>query len=99
MGGGQTLGDIINTATEVVLLAMPYGFALLYFLWSMYELVASTGDAEKMKQARTRLIWSIVIMFVIFSVGGIIAVLEGTLFGSSSVFGENSLTAPPPLFQ
>jgi VIT1/CCC1 family predicted Fe2+/Mn2+ transporter len=81
----RTLGDLITTATEVIWLAVPFGLLLLLFFWSMAQLVMTTGDAEKRKQAKQRIVWGIIAIFVIFSLGGLIAAINGTFFGGDSL--------------
>jgi len=79
----KTLTNFINTATEVVGLAIPFALLLLLFFWSMMQLVMTTGDAEKKKQAKQRIIWGIIAIFVIFSLGGLIAAIQQTFFSDS----------------
>lgn len=86
----QTIGSIIDTATGLVLYAVPIAaaLALLYFLVSMFRLMTSLDSAEKLKQVRPRIIWGIIILFVIMTLGALIAVLDDTFFGSNSQLGQ-----------
>jgi hypothetical protein len=86
-GGEQkTLSTIIGTMTGLVMSIVPIlaSLALLFFFYNLFLLVMNTGDAEKHKQARPRLLWSIIVMLVIFSVWGIVALLSKTFFDSTS---------------
>jgi hypothetical protein len=96
MGGEQTLGDIINTATEVTLLAVPFLLVLLLFVWSMGQLIVNLGDAEKKKQARSRIFWGIIVLFVVFSIPGLLAILWVTFFSDFAVsdFGQGWIRSP-----
>ena len=79
----RTLGDIINTGTEVSLLFVPSAMLLLIFVWSMGQVIAASGgDAEKKKAARNRIVWGLIAMFTVFSLAGLVAVLQNTLFNN-----------------
>ena len=93
----MTLTDIINTMTGLVALFIPVAFIIFAFAWNLFMLIASTGDAKKMQQAKARLIWSIVAMFVFFSLIGIITVLRLTFFGDDT-HPTVPLEQPPNIF-
>lgn len=63
--------------------------AVLYFLWGVVRYVIAKG-AEDKEQARGVIIYGIVGLFVIFSVWGIIFLLQG-------VFGISPFSAAPPI--
>ncbi len=94
MAGNLT--DIINTMTNVVLLGAPVALVLLLFFWNMSQLVFQSSNPEKLKDARERIIWSIIGMFVLFSLAGILVVLQNTLFGESN---QNNGTIHSPTGQ
>jgi hypothetical protein len=77
----MTLTDIINTITEVVALAVPAMLVLLIFYWNISNIIFHSGNAEKRKQALPRLIWSVIALVVLFSLGGIINVISASLLG------------------
>jgi|CXWL01.1.fsa_nt_gi TRAP-type mannitol/chloroaromatic compound transport system permease small subunit len=87
------LTQIINTMTQVVLFAVPVALVLLMFFWNMSQLIFQSGNAEKMKEARARIFWSIVGMFVLFSLAGILVVLQRTFFEDTN---QNVGTIPRP---
>ena len=64
------------TSTAIGLVFVLYFFGLATDLHKIGE-----GEAGKRKEY---LIWGIIALFVMISVGGILATLENTLFGSSS---------------
>ncbi len=75
-----SIAEIINIATQVVLLAVPTAALLLMFFWNLSQLLFTANDAEKRKQAKMRMIWSIIALFAVFSLGGLVAVLQTTFF-------------------
>jgi hypothetical protein len=52
--------------------------ALLYFIWSVMQYVRS-GGGEEQAEARSKIIMSIIALFVIVGVWGLIALLGGVL--------------------
>lgn len=90
----MTLTSIINTMTDVVTIAVPWVLVFLIFYWNVYKIIFEGDNAEKRKQALPRLIWSIVALAVIFSLGGIINIISNTLLGSSSSTFAPSSSSP-----
>lgn len=86
-GNTQTIGDLINIATQVVMFATPIALILLFFFWNMSQLVIQGNNPEKIKDAHTRIIWSIIGLFVVFSLTGILVVLQKTFFGETNQTG------------
>jgi len=84
----RSLADFIATLSQVVFLAIPFAFVLLAFFWNLFQLLATVSDAEKKKQARERMIWSVIALFVLFSLAGIVAMLQNTFFGPGSTTAE-----------
>ena len=79
------LVTILNsaTATAVVLVFALYFFGVARDLRKIGE-----GEAGKRKEF---FVWGIIALFVMISVGGIVALLENTLFGSSSSMSGGSV--------
>lgn len=92
----MTLTSIINTMTEVVTLGVPWLLVFLVFYWNVYKIIFEANNAEKRKQALPRLIWSIIALAIIFSLGGIINIISNTLLGSSTSTFAPSSSSPSP---
>ncbi|MBP6946105.1 MAG: hypothetical protein KBB46_02335 [Candidatus Pacebacteria bacterium] len=92
----MTLTSIINTMTDVVTLAVPWVLVFLIFYWNAYKIIFDADNAEKRKQALPRLIWSIVALAIIFSLGGIVNIISNTLLGSSNSTFAPSSSSPSP---
>lgn len=67
------------------------GIAVLLFIWGVVTFVMAGDDAERRTQARNRIIWGVVSIFVILSVWGLVNILLNT-FGTG---GQISVTPPP----
>ncbi len=78
-----SITDIIVTVTGIVLQVIPVvtGLALLYFFWGLAQIILNAGDSEKSKEAKFRVLWGLIALFVIVSLGGLIAVINNTVFG------------------
>lgn len=68
------IGQLINLALPVIV-----GLALLGFFWGLAMFVFKSGDAEKQKEARSMMIWSVVALFVMVSVWGLVNFIGSTL--------------------
>ena len=76
----MTLTSIINLITGLFNAAIPIaaGLALLAFFWGVANGFLNTDDAAKRKDAQTMLVWSMIALFVIMTLAGIIAVFTST---------------------
>ncbi len=82
----QSVSSYIDSA---VLLLIAFGI-VVYF----YGLMMNISSTEKGQQKRKDLyIWGIVVLFVMVSIWGIVALLKNTLFGDNT----NSASAPSAL--
>ena len=66
--------NIVNTATRIV-----YLFAFLAFFWFLANYIFNAGNDEKRKKATHGMIMSIIAIFVMTSIWGIVKLLQGTL--------------------
>jgi hypothetical protein len=60
------------------------GLALLYFLWGLAVFVLKSGDEKGREEGKQKMLWGIIVLFVMASFGGIIKILQMTLFGSTT---------------
>jgi hypothetical protein len=70
-----------------------FGLALLFFFWGIAQFILRAGDAKVREDGKKKIFWSVIAMFVLVSIFGIIAWI-GYLFGiptnGQSVGGINS---------
>lgn len=78
----MTFADLIYQVVDLILLIVPIvvGIAVLGFMWGVFQLVFNAGNAEKAAEGRKIIIWGIIVLFVMLSVGGIVRVLRETFF-------------------
>jgi hypothetical protein len=76
--------DVVVFFISIFQLIIPIIFflALLYFFWGVVEyLYYASSDAKEIDDARTKIWWGIVGLFVMTSVFGIILFVKKTLLG------------------
>ena len=76
-GAGQTIQDLIVTATQIVI-----GLVFIYFVWGLMRYLLGTD--ENKDSAKWKMIYSVLIMFVMFSIWGIINLLNETFLGGDT---------------
>lgn len=74
-----------NVVTELFspLYQLAVAITILYFLYGVmrYVIDLNASNADKQKTGRSHLLWGMVGLFIVLSVGGIFKMLDG-LFGS-----------------
>jgi peptidoglycan/LPS O-acetylase OafA/YrhL len=81
---GQTLdfqqGGIIDNLTGAINTLIPFfiGIAVFIFIVGLIRYVNAGGDEDKVKSARSTIIWGLIIIFVMFSAVGIVNILNNT---------------------
>jgi len=71
--------DLLDQAVVVV-----GALALLFFFWGLSQLLLNSDNEDKKKASKSIMVWGIIILFVMFSIGGILKVLDNTFFDGSS---------------
>jgi hypothetical protein len=73
--------DLVKAFSSLLKLLIPLsvGVALLLFLWGGVTIIMNAGDEAKAKEAKSRLLWGVVVLFVMVSIWGIVAFLQGDL--------------------
>jgi len=65
--------NLINTLLPIVI-----ALALLYFFWGLAKFVLAAGDEAARSEARSIMIWGVIVLFVMVSVWGLVNVLVQT---------------------
>ncbi len=89
---GSTLTSIVTGIKDIVdsLIPIMIGAALVVFFWGLVRYILKQG-AGKATNAKNLMIWSLIALFVMVSVWGIIRVAQSTLGISST---DTTITAP-----
>ena len=69
---------IISKIEEIFTAVVPLiaSLAVIYFLWTTAQYILKEG--EEKNEARSHMIWGIVILFVMISIWGLVAILTNT---------------------
>ncbi len=75
--------ELIEEAKSILSTVLPLimSLAVVYFLWSTAQFIIAEG--EKKNDAKEHMIWGIIILFVMVSVWGLVAILDATIFGTT----------------
>lgn len=72
-----------NVVTQVFspLYQLVAALAFLYFLWGVFKYIYDMNDPEKKTTGRNHMLWGLVGLFIIFSIGGILPLFNKILGG------------------
>ncbi len=63
------------------LIPITVGLALLYFIWGVFKIIRAQGDTGKIEEGRKIVFWGLIALFVMVSIGGLIAFIYGDFLG------------------
>ena len=86
LNAGSTFSSAIQSLIGVInmLVGVLAALALVVFFIGLVRYIKDSADSKGHKEGRERIIWSLIALFVLFSVWGILALMEIALFGGSS---------------
>jgi hypothetical protein len=76
----MTIKDIIQILIDLVQASIPIAMmvALLIFFWGVFMAFGTTDDVAKRTESRNMIMWSLIALFVVATLGGIIGVATET---------------------
>lgn len=76
----NSLSDVLTTINGFVqpLITFAIALAVLFFLYGLLQYVTAGDDPEKQKNGRSKMIYGVVVIFVMVSVWGLVNLLSGT---------------------
>ncbi len=89
LNAGSTFASAIQTLIGLInmLVGVLSAMALVVFFIGLVRYIKDSGDAHDHKEGRERIIWSLIALFILFSIWGILALMSQTVFGTSNVNG------------
>ena len=60
------------------------GFAVVVFFYGIVRFVAKAGDQKAHREGYTMIVWGLIALFVLFSLGTILKLLQSDLLSSNS---------------
>ncbi|MEI6296441.1 MAG: hypothetical protein WCO84_02220 [bacterium] len=71
----KAIGNIINQVVPLI-----FAVATLYMLWNILKFIeAGTADVKAKEGARDQILFSVVLLFVMMSIWGLVGVVSGTI--------------------
>jgi len=61
------------------LVTLGFAAALLLFFWGLFKMIMALTNGEDPKEGKQHMLWGIIGMTIMFSVGGIISFITGTI--------------------
>ena len=91
-----TFKDIVHNLLSIINLLIPVlaGIAIVFFFIGLIRFIYNAGDVKSRSTGRDAMVWGLVGIFVIFSLWGIIAIVQQSLFGSTTINSSGSSGSP-----
>lgn len=93
VSSAQTIRELIETKILVLvnpIILVVSGLALLFFFWGLAQFILNAGSEDGRKAGRQIMLWGIIALFIMFSVWGIVQLLQRSIF--------NEVLPPPAPF-
>jgi len=96
MAAAYTFGELIKNVYDSILTPLSVllvGVAVvLFFLGLVRYIYGGLGDESAVREAKSMMIWGVVIIFMMISIWGFVEILQYTFFGGA-------VTTPPDIPQ
>lgn len=91
LNGATTLKSAIYDIIGLInmLIGVLSALALVVFFIGLVRYVKDSADSHGHTEGRERIIWSLVALFILFSIWGILALMSITFFGTSDLGGSS----------
>ena len=103
LNAGSTFASAVRSIIDLInmLVTVLGALALVVFFIGLVRYIKDSGDAKGNAEGRERIVWSLIALFILFSLWGILSLLSVSFFGSSNLGGSSSYNAYPvdPSFQ
>ncbi len=94
--GGATFESLvtgIQTSIFSPLIPVLFGLALIVFFWGLIQYLRSGLGDKQVEEAKSLMLWGVIIIFVMVSVWGLVKILTDTFFS-----GAPTVAPTPPKF-
>ena len=94
----RSVWDIFTLLNQALNRIVPFliALAVVWFIWEVFQYTIA-GEEEKKGKAKSGMIWGIVGIFIMVSVWGLVAILQGT-FGTAGVSAPGGVNSLLPTF-
>ena len=97
---GSTFASVVQDLIGLInmLVGVLAALALVVFFIGLVRYIKDSADSKGHAEGRERIIWSMVALFILFSIWGILALMSVAFFGSSNLNGGSINTSSSPTF-
>ncbi|TSC79100.1 MAG: hypothetical protein G01um101429_607 [Parcubacteria group bacterium Gr01-1014_29] len=78
----ERFGSLLNVIITVLMV-----LATVVFLWGIVKYLTAGGDEEKIKEARSMIIWGIIFLAVMVAVWAFVNIVLDFVFGNAAIPG------------
>ena len=85
----DNIDQLISTLTDIIVSIIPVVvvLAILFFFWGLAKFILHADDETERAEGKQIMIWGIIALFVIITIGGIIVLLQSTFVEPIDPFG------------
>lgn len=93
----STFNDVVGSVISLINLAIPVllGLALVIFFYGLFKYVSSAGNPQTKGADKSAILWGLIALFVVFSVGGLLRVVCSTFIGTPSCNAPTAVDLMP----
>ncbi len=86
---GQTFSSIVLDIVSLInlIIGVLSAFAIVIFFYGLVRYIRESSDSHGHNEGKERIVWSLVALFVLFSIWGILALMSVAFFGGSTPTG------------
>jgi len=79
-GLAQSIYDLLSKTDQIIriIIGMLFPLATVFFLWGAIEYIRAAGDEKKIKDARQKITYGIIGLFMMVAVWGIVKAVVAT---------------------
>ena len=84
---GSTLASVIVSLISFInlIIGVLATLALAIFFWGLVKYIYHSDDAGSLKEGRSAIMWGLIALFVLFSIFGILQILDIAFFGAGTI--------------
>ena len=81
----RNFSEFVDIIVGLIKLTVPLvaAISLVAFFWGLVKFIGAAGNEEAIKDGKKIMIWGLIALFVMFSIWGIVSLLNGSLFEGS----------------
>lgn len=82
----STLASVIASLISLInlIVGVLAALALVLFFWGLVKYIYHSDDAHSREEGRSSIMWGLIALFVLFSIFGILQILDIAFFGGTS---------------